>query len=318
MNTIEKVSERNFIYAVNYETIIAALSLSDSTAISLFTAVGSLVSVYEPLVIHISTYSNICDVSSSLLIDTYLSVKKSFISLKSNEYVITPHDEWYPIKLLEMHLPPPFLYVKGDISLLKEPLVGITGALNPSREGIEVTKEVVSELVACNVGIISGLQKGIEGVVQLTTLSKKGKAIALLSSPLHQLATPIHASLQSYVGEYGLLISPFAPNRDHKRWYISLQKELLAYLSHAMLIPEDRDGGIGLRCAFIALNSHKQTLIYQHTYNDRSLLWPRKVAKSPHITIIKRGESVYKKLKLGNSKKQPVLKDDTPQLTLFD
>ena len=53
---IEKVSERNFIYAVNYETIIAALSLSESSAVSLFDTISTHVSIYEPLVVHIKTY----------------------------------------------------------------------------------------------------------------------------------------------------------------------------------------------------------------------------------------------------------------------
>jgi DNA processing protein len=314
---IEKVSERNFIYAVNYETIIAALSLSESSAVSLFDTISTHVSIYEPLVVHIKTYQQVCGVPSSLLIDTYLSVKKAFVVLKSNEYVITPIDEWYPKGLLKMHLPPPFLYVKGNVSLLKEPLTGITGAVNPTSQGITVTKEVVNELTQHNVGIISGLNKGVEGAVQLTNLSKNGKAIALLASPLHLVSTPAHASLQSFIGEHGLLISPFSPNKRHERWYISLQKELLAYICNDMIIPEERDGGGSLRCAYLVLNSHKHLYIYQHTLDNRSLLWPRKVAKSPFLVILKKGDPIIKKLGLGISKRTHKI-EDTSQLSLFD
>jgi len=314
---IEKVSERNFIYAVNYETIMAALSLSEYSTVSLFDTISTHVSIYEPLVVHINTYQHVCGVSSSLLIDTYLQVKKAFVSLKSNEYVITPVDEWYPKGLLNMHLPPPFLYVKGDISLLKESLIGITGSLNPSSQGIEITKEVVNELVQHNVGIVSGLNKGVEGVTQLTNLSKKGKAIALLASPLHLFSIPTHSSLQSFIGEHGLLISPFAPNRKHERWYVSLQKELLAYLSHAIIIPEERDGGGALRCAYLVLHEHKHLYIYQHTLDNRSLLWPRKVAKSQFLIILKDKKSVYSKLVLGKNKRTQ-RKDATSQLSLFE
>lgn len=313
---IEKVSERNFIYAVNYETILTALNTTESTAVSLIDTIRAEVSVYEPLVIHISTYSRICNLSSSILIDTYLEVKKAFISLKSNEYIITPLDEWYPKGLLEMRLPPPFLYVKGDLSLLKNPIVTVTGALNPSNEAVEVTKEVVSELVHHDMSIASGLQKGIEGAVHLTTLAQKGKAIALLSSPLHLVATPLHHTLQSYIGSHGLVISPFAPNRGNKRWYVSVQKEILAYISHAIILPEDRDGGSGVRCATVALLAQRNACIYRHTLENRSLLWPRKMEKSNLVIVLNRGESICRKLHIEKKKEKRL--DNVSQLSLFD
>ena len=59
-----------------------------------------------------------------------------------------------------------------------------------------------------------------------------------------------------------------------------------------MIIPEERDGGGSLRCAYLVLNSHKHLYIYQHTLDNRSLLWPRKVAKSPFLVILKKGDPI--------------------------
>lgn len=315
---IEKVRDKNFIYAVNYETIIASLSLTNSQALSLFSTISSSVSLYEPLILHVALYSEVFGVSSTLLIDTYLVVKKEFLALKSNEYIITPLDEWYPYELLKTPLPPPFLYLKGDVSLLKEPLVAITGSVSPTDQGSLVTKEAVRELVRHNIAVVSGLNKGIEGIAHLETLRNKGKAVALLSSPLHEVSYPPHASLQSYIGEEGLLVTPFAPTRRGKRWFVSIQKELLAHIAHSVIISEERDGGGGVKCAIHSLNDHKSTYIFQHTHLDRSLLWPRKVERSPYLKVIKRESIDFTHLIRPVKKNKKKITETEIQLSLFD
>ncbi len=314
---IEKISEKNFIYAVNYETIVESLAIDESSILSLFDSISASVSLFEPLIVHLDLYSKVFNISSSVLIDTYLSVKKAFLSLKTNEYVITMSDEWYPSHFLQLTSPPPFLYLKGDVELLKESLVAFTGSIAPSLSGTEITKKCVKELVEDNKIIVSGLNKGIEGITLLSALAQRGKVIALLSSPLHLPSFPEHASLQIYIGENGLLVSPFAPTRRHKRWYPSIVRDLLSSLASVLVIPEERDGGGGVKCAILALNAHKIVAISEQTLLDRSLLWPRKVSKSRFLRTFDKSSSLLSIMEMNENKSNKEI-NFSPQMSLFD
>ena len=58
---------------------------------------------------------------------------------KIGAYIVTYEDSEYPDTLRNIYAPPPVLYAKGDISLLKSESVAVVGSRRPTRYGRDVT-----------------------------------------------------------------------------------------------------------------------------------------------------------------------------------
>ena len=182
-----------------------------------------------------------------------------------------------------------------------------------------MTKEVVKSLTSGGYAIVTGLDKGVEGIALLATLAQKGRAIAFLSTPLDSTRYEEHQSLQSYLGEHGVIVTPFSPIDGTKRWYISIQKEMLTSLSQAMVICEEKDGGSSIKNAMNMTRDKKDVYIFDHSLSDRSLLWPRNLSKDERVIVVKESSSIVTHIRkncdnLENKKK--ILA--TEQLSLFD
>ena len=78
-----------------------------------------------------------------------------------NIEIVPYYSDLYPKLLLEIKNPPPLLFVKGDISLLKTKCFSIVGSRYPSAAGIKLTREWSSALSKVFT-IVSGVAEGID------------------------------------------------------------------------------------------------------------------------------------------------------------
>jgi len=312
---IERLSDQNITAAINYEALCRITQKEGSLILSLLDQMGARFSLYDPLIIHLEDYQEVFDVPSSALIDAFLSIKKGFLALKTNEYVLSYKDSLYPPYLKDI----PFLYLRGDISLLSQPLMYVTGTRFIHPKGKERTKDLISLLCDQGKTLVTGLDRGIESIASLTALAKKGKVVAFLSTTLDSYRYDELTTLQDYLGEHGLVVSPFSPVQESKRWHIAVQKEILCSVSDSMVIPQEKDGGFSIKSAAL-LNQHgKSVYIYEDSLYDRSQLWPRNLSKMDNVVVVKNNTTLIAHLeKLGAIQSDSHSIEESPQLSLFD
>lgn len=77
----------------------------------------------------------------------------------------------YPELLEDLDDAPPFLWVMGDPSLLKRPMISLVGARNASSLGTRMTKALASDLGAAGYVIVSGLARGVDAAAHLAALT---------------------------------------------------------------------------------------------------------------------------------------------------
>lgn len=126
-----------------------------------------------------------------------------------NNHLITLADEAYPKSLLEIADPPPYLYAKGDITLLNQAAIAIVGSRNATVQGEKNAEAFAAELCAYNLCIVSGLALGIDGAAHRGALKAKGKTIAVVGTGLDIVYPAKHRELAHAIAENGLIISEF-------------------------------------------------------------------------------------------------------------
>lgn len=100
---------------------------------------------------------------------------------------------------------PPYLFLKGNVYLLKERSVSVIGSRNASMESKEKTEKLVKALVKRNIVVNAGLAKGIDTITHKTALQNNGRTIAVIRTPINQYYPRENKELQLAIEKYGLV-----------------------------------------------------------------------------------------------------------------
>ena len=166
--------------------------------------------------------------------------------------VIAKGEDLYPTSLLDFRDPPPLLYVKGDISSLQLPGIGICGSRKASSVGLKHA-EAFGEITANEeITEISGYARGVDERAHLGALHAGGKSIAILAEGiLHFRQKKVYRNIPD-IEKRMVVVSEFHPWRP---WHVStaMKRNLtILGLSRALVVVEaGAKGGTldaGLKC----------------------------------------------------------------------
>ncbi len=120
--------------------------------------------------------------------------------------IVTQHDPAYPVLLLEIPDPPPFLYVRGDLTRCRCP-VAIVGSRNATPYGHKITKRISRDLVAHGITVVSGMARGIDTVAHEGVLEAEGVTVAVLGSGLECVYPRENKTLFERIAQTGAVVS---------------------------------------------------------------------------------------------------------------
>jgi len=86
--------------------------------------------------------------------------------------ILSYHCPEYPERLREIYDPPPVLWVRGDVGLLKRPSIAVVGTRHPSPYGSGVAEMLGRDLSVRRLLVVSGMARGID------TCAHKGALVA--------------------------------------------------------------------------------------------------------------------------------------------
>ncbi|PKL10847.1 MAG: DNA-processing protein DprA [Spirochaetae bacterium HGW-Spirochaetae-8] len=311
-------TSRNFQEALNYEALIYTSGKGEATIEPLFDKLGQCLDLSVPLPSHPHTYADAIGVPPSILLEGYYHAHARFQRLSTTDVVIKRGDPLFPQAAAVVAHAPRFLYVRGDLSLLSRRLVCVVGTRNPSDEGKQFARESSLALGAAGLVVISGLALGIDGVAHLTALAQGFPTVAVIGTSLIESYPPEHASLQSRICAEGLVVTRFSPVAKTQKWFFLLRNQLMSSLSIASVLVEDRDGGGAVKQAQYALAQQRTVLLFKHTLENRSILWPRRLAADPLTVVVGKPAEIPKLLGIHPQPPKPnAVKEDKNQLSLF-
>jgi len=162
----------------------------------------------------------------------------------------------YPAYLKEIFAPPPVLYVKGCISVLRGHGLAIVGTRTPTSYGKECTRALTAELCP-NAVIVSGLAKGIDTVAHERCLELGGKTVAVLGSGIGRIYPPENRRLAERICESGALVSEFPPGTVPEAYNFPRRNRVISGISCGVIVVEAGEKSGALITADYALQQNR-------------------------------------------------------------
>ncbi len=151
----------------------------------------------------------------------------------------------YPERLAQSDMPPPILYMKGQLEDEADRLaLAVVGTRRATSYGRQATRQICTELVGQGVTIVSGLAKGIDTAAHLATLEANGRTIAVLGSGLDVIYPYENKALAERVCEHGALLSEYPPGAQPEASNFPARNRIISGLAMGVFVVEsDEKGG---------------------------------------------------------------------------
>ncbi len=104
--------------------------------------------------------------------------------LEAGACFLTPVDEAYPQRLLEIYDPPAVLWVRGATNLLEWPGIAVVGTRAPSAYGAGMAEVLSRDLANRGLVILSGMARGVDTAAHKGALGVGGKTVAVWGTGL--------------------------------------------------------------------------------------------------------------------------------------
>ncbi len=142
----------------------------------------------------------------------------------------------YPPPLAEIGAAPPVLIVRGDLSLLAKPIVGMVGARNASAAARRFARELAFGLGDAGYVAASGLARGIDTAVHHGSIDTG--TIAVIAGGIDIFYPPENKDLQLDIAERGVLIAEQPPGSEPKARHFPYRNRIIAGLGMGTIVIE--------------------------------------------------------------------------------
>ena len=171
---------------------------------------------------------------------------------------LTWHDDGYPPRLKEIYDKPPVLYVKGEILPEDERSLAVVGTRRPTAYGREVARQVTSDLAQNGLTIVSGLAKGVDGIVHRAALEAGARTIAVMGSGLDVMYPREHGELASQIAENGAVVTEFPLGTRPDSQNFPRRNRIISGMSLGTLVAEAPESSGALLTARHALEQDRE------------------------------------------------------------
>lgn len=166
--------------------------------------------------------------------------------------MVTVVEEEYPPPLLDLPLPPPVLYLRGETPA--RPALAIVGSRKASAYALEVAGLFAEELARHGVWVISGLARGVDGAAHRGALEAEGgRTAAVLGCGVDVEYPRRRENLRERIAESGCLLSEFPLGTRPRPQNFPIRNRIIAALASTTLVAEGTARSGSLITARLAL-----------------------------------------------------------------
>lgn len=165
-------------------------------------------------------------------------------SLKDRQVsVLTFWDEAYPKLLKEIDDPPPVLFVKGSLNLLKNwskhHPIAMVGTRRMTAYGKMVTKKIATELALAGATVVSGFMYGVDVTAQKAAVKAGAKTVGVLGFGFNHMVPRRHQSIfDKFLKQGNCFVTEFAPHVPPSAGTFRRRNRIVAGLSLGVIVTE--------------------------------------------------------------------------------
>lgn len=223
---------------LEYNIWFSMLNLSNRIKLELLSTYGTAENIYlEFNNSNIATSEITRKIKNSYNKEKINEIKEKMI--KGNFYLATFNDKNYPKKLKNIDDAPAIIYYAGNIKKINEVInVAIVGSRNCTYYGRNITQIVAEALSKQNIGIISGMARGIDTFAHSTALQNNGFTAAVLGCGIDIIYPKENVRLYKSIIDEGCLISEFLPGTAPFSYNFPARNRIISGLSGIVIIIE--------------------------------------------------------------------------------
>jgi len=184
---------------------------------------------------------------SEKLIENFLRTRRNLDLRTTMEHlnkldvrVLTISSPDYPLLLKKIYDPPSVLYMRGQIIKEDELAIAIVGSRRMTQYGKEVTENLVQNLVAHGLTIVSGLAFGVDVASHQAALDAGGRVLAVLASGVDIITPTSNTFLAERIlkEDRGAIISEHPLGTQPLRHFFPVRNRLISGLSLGTVVVE--------------------------------------------------------------------------------
>ena len=154
--------------------------------------------------------------------------------------VVDKEDPKYPALLKEIPDAPKQLYYKGEWNpYIFENCLAVVGSRHMTSYGKRATEQIVGEVAAAGVTIVSGFMYGVDATAHKAAVNANGKTIAVMPCGIERIHPEYQKDLYDKILETGgLIISEYDGDSMPQLWTYPKRNRIVAGLASATLVVE--------------------------------------------------------------------------------
>ena len=163
-----------------------------------------------------------------------------FLSQRKAINIVQKEDPQYPKSLADIGDAPKQLYHKGQWNLeIFDRCLAVVGTRKMTSYGKRITEQIVGEVAAAGVTIVSGFMYGIDAEAHKAALNAGGKTIAVMPCGIDVICPEYQMDLHKEIlHNKGLVISEYEGTHSAFLWTFPRRNRIIAGLAKATLVVE--------------------------------------------------------------------------------
>ena len=153
-----------------------------------------------------------------------------------NVHVLLRGSTHYPAALERVVEPPPVLFARGRLELLRTPMIAVVGTRRCTRYGEHMARRIAGGIAASGATVLSGLARGIDGHAHAAAGARS--TVGILGCGIDVVYPVVNRRLQAAIGRQGLLLSEQIPGTPPNKGAFPRRNRMLAGLSVGVVVVE--------------------------------------------------------------------------------
>lgn len=237
------------------------------------------------------------------------AAQKEFeLARRQNIRLLAFDDPEYPENLRAAEDAPPVIYVRGQITCLRQPLsLSIVGARNASLNGRKLASQISCELTSQGVMIVSGMARGIDTAAHkgaMFALNRTGSTVAVLGTGIDIAYPAENQKLCEQIAGQGAVISEFPLGTEPSAGNFPRRNRIVSAITDGTLVVEASLHSGSLITARLALEQGRDVFAVPGFPTDERSAGPNKLIKDGAF-LVENAEDILNVLSADARRKIP-------------
>jgi DNA processing protein len=158
--------------------------------------------------------------------------------LEAGAVLLPLTDPRYPPRLKEIYDPPPLLFARGRVDLLRTLMLGVVGTRRPTAYGTAAAARLAKDLASAGLTIVSGMARGIDTAAHRAVLEAGRDTVAVFGCGVDELYPAENRKLAQQIAEKGLILSEFPMGAPPYPQNFPVRNRIISGLSAGVLVVE--------------------------------------------------------------------------------